>query len=115
MTASFIRSLVDDATKPYRKSGRFAWNFARGKLSKDPAFTGLLEHGLIPRNARILDIGCGQGLLASWLLSAQALHVKGTWPARWPSPPAPAAIHGIDLMPRDIERARRALGDAATF
>lgn len=115
MTASFIRTLVDAATEPYRKSGKFAWNFARGKLSKDPAFAGLLEHGLIPRNARILDIGCGQGLLASWLLSAQTLYNRGVWPAHWAAPSAPAAIHGIDLMPRDIERARRALGDAATF
>lgn len=115
MTASFVRTLVDAATEPYRKSGRFAWHFARGKLSKDPAFTGLLEHGLIPRNARVLDIGCGQGLLASWLLSAQALHARGIWPAHWPSPPSPASIRGIDLMPQDIERARRALGDAAEF
>lgn len=115
MTPAFIRSLIDRASEPYRAAGRFAWHFARGKLGGDPVFAGLLEHGLIPQGARVLDIGCGQGLLASWLLSAQALHDAGEWPAHWPASPAPRAIHGIELMPRDVERARRALGDAAVF
>jgi predicted TPR repeat methyltransferase len=78
-------------------------------------FAGLLQHALIPANARILDIGCGQGLLASWLLAASALHRAGHWPAHWPAPPQPRAIHGIELMARDVQRAQRALGAAATF
>lgn len=110
-----LQRLIDDAAEPYRAAGRFAWNFARGKLGRDPVFAGLLEHGLIPDNARILDIGCGQGLLASWLLAAGALHRRGAWPQHWPAPPQLRALHGIELMPRDVERARRALGDAATF
>ena len=115
MTQAFIRRLIDRASTPYRAAGRFAWHFARGKLGGDPVFAGLLEHGLIPHGARVLDIGCGQGLLASWLLSAQALHDAGVWPAHWPAAPAPRAVHGIELMQRDVERARRALGDAAAF
>lgn len=115
MTTHFVKTLLDTATAPYRSAGRFAWHFARGKLGGDPVFVGLLEHGLIPAKARILDIGCGQGLLASWLLSAQALHAKGVWPKRWPAAPEPASIHGIELMPRDVERAQRALGGTATF
>ncbi len=115
MTAQFIQQLLDQATDPYRPAGRFAWHFARGKLGGDPVFVGLLERGLIPHQARILDIGCGQGLLASWLLAAQALHQAGNWPAGWPAAPGPASIHGIELMPRDVERAQRALGNAARF
>lgn len=115
MTKQFVDRLLDTATAPYRAAGRFAWHFARGKLGGDPVFAGLLEHGLIPERARILDIGCGQGLLASWLLSAKAMHAKGLWPAHWPKAPDPVSIHGIELMPRDVERARQALGDAATF
>jgi SAM-dependent methyltransferase len=115
MTQAFLRRLIDHATTPYRAAGRFAWHFARGKLGGDPVFAGLLQHGLIPDQARVLDIGCGQGLLASWLLSAKALHDAGDWPAGWPAAPAPRALHGIELMPRDVERARRALGDAAIF
>lgn len=115
MTAPFIRKLIDKATEPYRSAGKFAWHFARGKLGGDPVFVGLLEHGLIPDNARIVDIGCGQGLLASWLLTARKMHGEGQWPAHWPKAPQPAAIHGIELMPRDVERAQRALGDGARF
>ncbi len=115
MTAQLIRQLRDKAAAPYRPAGRFAWHFARGKLGGDPVFAGLLQRGLIPRQARILDIGCGQGLLASWLLAAQALQRSGNWPSGWPAAPEPASIHGIELMPRDVERARRALGDAARF
>jgi len=115
MNQPFLRSLIDRATIPYRAAGRFAWHFARGKLDADPVFAGLLEHGLIPDRARVLDIGCGQGLLASWLLSAKAMHAAGDWPAHWPPAPGLQSIHGVDLMPRDVERARRALGDAATF
>ena len=115
MTQAFLRRLIDRAATPYRSAGRFAWHFARGKLGGDPVFAGLLEHGLIPDRARVLDIGCGQGLLASWLLSAQAMHAAGDWPAHWPAAPAPRALHGIELMPKDVERARRALGRAAVF
>jgi len=115
MTTRFIQHLIDTATAPYRSAGRFAWHFARGKLGGDPVFASLLEHGLIPDKARILDIGCGQGLLASGLLSAKAMHAEGLWPAHWPKAPNPASIHGIELMPRDVERARQALGAAAKF
>ena len=115
MATPFVERLIDAAAASYRSAGRFAWHFARGKLGGDPVFVGLLEHGLIPHNARILDIGCGQGLLASWLLSAQALHDNGDWPAHWRSAPHPRSIHGIELMPRDVERAQRALGNTATF
>ncbi|HZP74833.1 MAG TPA: class I SAM-dependent methyltransferase [Pseudolabrys sp.] len=117
--ARFIRALVDRAAGPYRPVGRFAWHFARGKLGGDPVFAGLLRHGLIPDQARILDIGCGQGLLASWLISAAAMFDERDrgirWPQSWPPAPHPRSIHGIELMARDVDRARQALGDAASF
>src|SRR4051812_30718555 len=115
MTTQFVKSLIDSASAPYRSAGRFAWHFARGKLGGDPVFVGLLEHGLLAGQARVLDIGCGQGLLAAWLTSANEAHAKGTWPADWPEAPNPASIHGIELMPRDVARAQRALGNAARF
>lgn len=115
MKEQFVKSLVDAAAAPYRSAGRFAWNFAKGKLGSDPAFAGLLEHGFIPDGARVLDIGCGQGLLASWLLSARRLYDNGQWLQSWPAPPRTASIHGIELMRSDVERAQQALGDAASF
>jgi hypothetical protein len=60
-------SCTTAACAPYRRSGRFAWHFARGKLGRDPVFRGMLERGDLPASARVVDIGCGQGLLASLL------------------------------------------------
>ncbi len=103
--------LLEQATAPYRPLGKFAWHFARGKLGGDPAFAGLLQRGLIPAHARVLDIGCGQGLLAALLGSlAGDSPAERAWPAGWAPPPSGTQVHGIELMPRDVERAQQALG-----
>jgi len=115
MNTRFHRTLLDRATQPYRIVGTFAWRFAKGKLSGDPAFFGLLEHGLIPDAERLIDLGCGQGLLASWLLEARTLHESGEWPTDWPAAPKVNNIWGLELMPKDVERARAALGKRARF
>lgn len=97
------------AAAPYRAGGRYALHFARGKLGGDPAFAALLRLGLIPDDARVLDIGCGQALLASWLHTAAARHTAGDWPSGWPPPPRPGTYHGIERMARDVARAEAAL------
>jgi len=108
-----IDSLVDAASDPYRAAGRFAWHFARGKLKGDPAFAAILRRGLLEDSARILDLGCGQGLLASWLLAAQAARLEGRWPQEWPLPPATVELLGVEIDPQDVARARTALGERA--
>ncbi|MDO9420780.1 MAG: class I SAM-dependent methyltransferase [Herminiimonas sp.] len=120
MSNDAMNHLFTAACSPYRQAGRFAWHFAHGKLSRDPVFKGMLQLGLLPSGhpIKVLDIGCGQGLLSSWLLSAEAQHAKGDWPIGWPAPPVITHVHGIELMPRDVERAERALqsvADRATF
>ena len=114
-TEAFSRRLVDAASAPYRAAGRFAWHFARGKLGSDPVFAGLLQGGVLPDGQRLLDLGCGQGLLAAWLLAARRLHAGGDWPATWPPPPRIDRIWGLELMAQDVARARSALGAAAEF
>ena len=105
------RQLHRDASTPYRRCGRFAWGFARGKLAHDPVFRALLEQGQVSASARVLDIGCGQGLLASLHAACAAMAARGEWPASWPAPPLATRYTGIDLMSRDIARAQQALRD----
>ncbi|MDM0112394.1 class I SAM-dependent methyltransferase [Variovorax sp. J22R133] len=109
------RKLHEAATAPYRKAGRFAWHFARGKLSRDPVFRGLIERGLIaPSHARVLDIGCGQGIFASLLSAMSSMQAGNDWPGSWSPTPAKARYTGIELMARDVERAARSVGDLPT-
>jgi SAM-dependent methyltransferase len=109
----FYRALANDAAVRYRPAGRFAYHFARGKLTRDAAFAHILEHGLLARSGRILDLGCGQGLLAALLEAARA-H-RDAWPSDWPLPPDPAAYLGIDVHRRDIDRARQSVDGIARF
>jgi cyclopropane fatty-acyl-phospholipid synthase-like methyltransferase len=113
-----FKEIVSLAIKPYERSGKFAWHFAKGKLSGDPAFAGMLRLGLIPQNARLLDIGCGQGLLAACLWAASEIADKGGWPLGWAAAPRGCRVHGIELMQKDVDRANAALNHSvpsATF
>ncbi len=103
------RQLLTTAQDRYRECGRFAWSFAGGKLGWDPVFRHMLEHGHIPAHARVVDIGCGQGLLASLLAAVDEAHGHAGWPAEWPQPPLDCRYIGIELMQRDVDRANRAL------
>ena len=117
MTATptaFVKHLISRAAAPYRAAGLYAWFFARGKLGGDPAFSHLLAAGLLTGRRRILDIGCGQGLLSAWLLAAQAASAKGIWPVSWPSAPQPSHIRGVELMAHDVARADSALAPAVS-
>jgi SAM-dependent methyltransferase len=107
--------LVRAAAACYRASGRFAWHFAHAKLARDPVFAALLARGLLAGRTRILDLGCGQGLLAAWLLAAHGCYTRGAdqWPAVWPAPPRLQSYCGIDINAREVARARRAFALAA--
>lgn len=112
---AFFRRLAAAASHRYNPADAFARHFARGKLRGDPVFQHLLEQGLLPSGGAILDLGSGQGVLETLLLAARESGVRGEWPADWPPPPAPRAMRGIDLVERDVNRARHACEGHAQF
>ncbi|HEX6018415.1 MAG TPA: class I SAM-dependent methyltransferase, partial [Burkholderiaceae bacterium] len=74
---------------------------------RDPVFRALLAGAAIAPGARVLDIGCGQALLASLLAACD--EQADRWPRAWGAPPTGTRYCGIELMPRDVARAERAL------
>ena len=109
------RAILDAATAGYQGTDAHALRFSRAKLGNDRVFRHVLEQGLIPPGAQVVDAGCGQGLFASLLRAAGAVARAGRWPVAWAAAPLDARVTGIDLLDLDLQRARSALGDAATF
>jgi SAM-dependent methyltransferase len=110
-----LEAIVAAAGRAYAPAGRTQMHFARGKLRHDPVFRAILAHGLVPDGARLVDLGCGQGVLPAFLVAARACYERGEWPTAWPPPPRLASVLGVDLRRRAIAAARVALGGRATF
>lgn len=108
MHPALKRKLLDISTEPYRRTGGFNYHWARGKLGKDPIFPALIQHAILPDGARILDLGCGRGLLASWMLGAERLVEQGAW-CDGVTPPRGLRFQGIELIVREAESGNRAL------
>lgn len=102
-------ALVDAAARPYIPAGRYPWHFARGKLHLDPVFRYLLSQGLLPDCGRVLDLGCGFGVLMAMLIAARAKYASGDWPAHWPAPPPDLEMHGVELRADRAQAAQQAL------
>ena len=105
-----VDALIDAAARPFSAAGRFARHFAHGKLRHDPVYLALLERGVFPDRVRVLDLGCGQGILLSLLVAAREQYLAGTWPEGWPAPPGTLRLRGIEQRRADVRRARLALG-----
>lgn len=110
-----LEAIVGAAGRAYAGAGRGAVHFARGKLRHDPVFRAILARGLVPDGARLVDLGCGQGVLPAFLLAARAHYERGEWPSAWPPPPRLASVFGVDLRRRAIAAGRIALGERAAF
>jgi uncharacterized protein (DUF2062 family)/2-polyprenyl-3-methyl-5-hydroxy-6-metoxy-1,4-benzoquinol methylase len=112
--ATDVRAFLAAAADRYLPVGVTAWEFARSKLRSDPVYADVVLGGHLPSSGRLLDVGCGQGLLLAALATARAWHAQGAWPPAWP-PPADLDLHGIELRSRPVEVARMAVGADATI
>jgi SAM-dependent methyltransferase len=107
------RAAVERAAQRFRPTGRTPYHFARGKLGGDPVFAALLRQGLIRPGARIVDIGCGQGVLAALLAECEQPQAIAAWPASWAPPPRGWTLTGFDLRRDAVAAGQRALGERA--
>jgi len=108
MQKSLKKRLLNDATAPYLSVGRIDYHWARGKLFRDPIFAALLERRVFPDRARVLDLGCGRGLLAAWLLTAERMKVLGQWDSPV-TPPKGLCFRGVELVGREVDCGNAAL------
>lgn len=108
-----FRRLVARAAARFRPAGRGPYYFTRGKLSGDPVFAALLRDGRIASDARIVDIGCGLGILAALLAAAEQCDPRSAseWPQTWAPPPLSWTLRGFDLRADAIAAGQRGLFD----
>lgn len=109
MKRSLKKQLIHLATLPFKPVGIVHYYWGRGKLGGDPIFAALLDEQIFPSDARIIDLGCGRGLLAAWFLAAEKLFLDGGWPADAAPPPTGLRFRGLELMGREAEAGNRAL------
>ena len=110
-----MEALLEEASFPYLEPGMLNWEFVRGKLRHDPLYFNLLRRGFLPPEGRLLDLGCGRGILFSLLLAARSQLEAGQYPEGWAPPPPGLAFHGVEGRPKVAAAAREALGDRAVI
>lgn len=83
----FAGRLVEATAHRFAAVGIGHWELVRGKLRWDPMYLELLRSGLLPQTGRLLDLGCGRGIVPALLATAAELADAGEWPADRPLPP----------------------------
>jgi uncharacterized protein (DUF2062 family) len=105
-------SLWEKAADLYLPLTIVAWEFARGKLRRDPLYRATVGGGILRDGRTLVDVGCGQGLTLAVLVEARCLWQEGRWPAGASKPPRFERFIGIELRPRIARLAQAALGPA---
>ncbi|HEV8578640.1 MAG TPA: DUF2062 domain-containing protein [Thermoanaerobaculia bacterium] len=110
-----LAALREEAARRYLDAGMLHWEFVRGKLRYDPLYFNLLRLGLLPSGGRLLDLGCGRGIVFSLVLAAREIAGRGLYPAGWAPPPENLTFAGIEGRPKTAETARKTLGAEASI
>lgn len=105
----FFDRLARAAADRYVTTSITAWEFARGKLRGDPVYRDVLLGGWLPSGGRLVDIGCGQGLMLALLAEAELFERAGTEPTGQRLPRFDRLV-GVELRPHRARLARAALG-----
>jgi uncharacterized protein (DUF2062 family) len=100
------------AVDRYLEHSLTAWEFARGKLRRDPVYRALIE-GALPSGETLADIGCGQGLALAAVVESARLVRERRWPDEAGAAPVFARVVGIESRRRVAGLAARALGQDA--
>ena len=108
-----FEALARAASRPFLLGGIYPWQFAQWKLRLDPVFLSLLRNGYLPDRGRLVDVGCGQGVLLGLLVAARERYLHGEWPPGWAPPPLNLELHGLERRRDRVWVARRALRDGA--
>lgn len=108
----FRKLLVDRAAQPYLDTGYPQWEFVRGKLSFDPVYLHLVTSSLLPSRGRLVDLGCGRGILLALLSAYGEVSASAQRPEGWAEPPE-LELEGVEGRRRVAAVARRALGGRA--
>jgi SAM-dependent methyltransferase len=109
--------LYEAAASLYRSCGRFPFYFAKGKLKYDPIMTDLLKLGCLSSKdasaARLLDLGCGQGLLFATLDASLRIAQESKIAASSPAAPSIAFAKGFDAALSNVRWGHSMLANRA--
>ncbi len=109
----FVRQLIEDAARPYLRSGFQHWEFVRSKLRWDPVFLHLVRSGGLPDRGTLVDLGCGRGVLLSLIRAVGEAGRANRLPVGWPGWMGRPTLCGVDSSGAVVAVAREALGDDA--
>ena len=108
-TSGLPAGLLEEARAPYRRGGRFAWHSRAASSRGDPAFRTILAQGLLQGRRQLLDLGCGQGLLAALAAGgAEQQQPRGPLAARLAGAARAATIRASRSTAQGGARAARA-------